>query len=244
MTTPATRSTTFWAGVVFLLLVLIVGGATAASVYRWLNDAQALPVQQIVFEGEREHIDEKRLEALIRQHQPGSFFALDVNEVYALLEEQPWVYRASVRKQWPNRLTIYVVEQQAVAHWNDDLLLNPYGETFAGGNDITGLPKLYGPGGSEKTALQGFNAMQTILAGAALPIDELFLSERFAWQLTLKNSIKLNLGRQEFIDRLQRFVDVFPLIKQQQRAVEYIDLRYDTGLAVGWSDASNMSENV
>lgn len=244
MTQTEQRSTTFWAGVVFLVLVLIVGGLTAASVYRWLNDAQAMPVQQIVFEGERTHIDEGRLEALIRKQQPGSFFALDVNDVYALLERQPWVYRASVRKQWPNRLTVYIVEQQAVAHWNDDLLLNPFGETFAGGNAIQGLPRLYGPGGSEKTALQGYNAMQMILAGAALPIDELFLSERFAWQLTLKNQIKLNLGRQEFIDRLQRFVDVFPLIKQQQRAVEYIDLRYDTGLAVGWSDASNMSENV
>ena len=86
--------------------------------------------------------------------------------------------------------------------------------------------------------------MQTLLAGAALPIDELFLSERFAWQITLKNAIKLNLGRQEFIDRLQRFVDVYPLLKEQPKAVEYIDLRYDTGLAVGWSDEHKQSENV
>jgi cell division protein FtsQ len=149
-----------------------------------------------------------------------------------------------VRKQWPNRLTVYVVEQKAVAHWNDDLLLNPYGETFAGGDVSRDLPRLYGPGGSEKTALQGFHAMQTLLAGAALPIDELFLSERFAWQITLKNAIKLNLGRQEFIDRLQRFVDVYPLLKEQPKAVEYIDLRYDTGLAVGWSDEHKQSENV
>jgi cell division protein FtsQ len=86
--------------------------------------------------------------------------------------------------------------------------------------------------------------MQTILKGAALPVKELFLSERFAWQLTLKNEIALNLGRQEFIDRLQRFVDIYPLLKQQPRAVKYVDLRYDTGLAVGWSNSTKPSENV
>ena len=126
---PVTKTTRFWAGVMFLMLVLLTVALATAGVYRWLNDAQRLPVQKVVFQGELEHIDTARLEGLIRAAQPGSFFALDVNEVYALLEQQPWVYRASVRKQWPNKLTIYVVEQQPVAHWNDDLLLNPYGET-------------------------------------------------------------------------------------------------------------------
>ena len=244
MPSAGTRSGAFWAGVVFFILVLLTFSVASISVYRWLHDAQQVPVQDIVFQGEKKYINTLRLEQLVRTSQPGSFFELDVNEVYELLQQQPWVYRASVRKQWPNRLTVYVVEQKAVAHWNDDLLLNPYGETFAGGDVSRDLPRLYGPGGSEKTALQGFHAMQTLLAGAALPIDELFLSERFAWQITLKNAIKLNLGRQEFIDRLQRFVDVYPLLKEQPKAVEYIDLRYDTGLAVGWSDEHKQSENV
>jgi cell division protein FtsQ len=29
-------------------------------------------------------------------------------------------------------------------------------------------------------------------------------------------------------------VDLLPLISQQKRQVDYVDLRYDTGLAVGW----------
>lgn len=232
-----------WSGLAFLSAVIAGLVASGFALNQWLHDAQQLPVQEIRFLGERKHINVNRLEELVRESQPGSFFALDVNEVFRLLEAQPWVYRASVRKQWPNRLTIFIVEQVPVAQWNDDLVLNPYGETFEGGLQSE-LPRLYGPGGSEKTALQGFNAMQTILAGAALPISELFLSERFAWQLQLKNDIKLNLGRQEFIDRLQRFVDIYPLLKQQDKAVEYVDLRYDTGLAVGWSSEEKLSENV
>jgi cell division protein FtsQ len=60
------------------------------------------------------------------------------------------------------------------------------------------------------------------------------LSERFAWQVQLNNGIKLNLGRQEFINRLQRFINLYPLLQQDERDINYVDLRYDTGMAVGW----------
>ena len=46
----------------------------------------------------------------------------------------------------------------------------------------------------------------------------------------------LKLGRQEYINRLQRYIDVYPLLAEDQKSVSYVDLRYDTGLAVGWGD--------
>ena len=231
-----------WGGVTFLVFVLagLVFGGVKANQY--LHDEQQMPVQVIDFSGDYQHIDIIKLERLIRKAQPGSFFALDVNEVFELVESQPWVYRASVRKKWPNTLKIYLVEQQPVAKWNDDLLLNPYGDTFNDEGVALLLPSLYGPGGSEKTALEGYNAMHALIATTDMAIDELSLSERFAWQVQLENGIKLNLGRQEFIDRLQRFIDVYPLLAQQEKAVKYVDLRYDTGVAVGWKDDSATDE--
>ncbi|MFS1702029.1 cell division protein FtsQ/DivIB [Alteromonas sp. AMM-1] len=225
-----------WGGITFLVMLFAVLVATGIKTYSWMQDEQRAPVQVIDFSGRFKHLDVLKLEKLIRQSQPGSFFALDVNDIHQLLEQQPWVYRASVRKQWPNRLKVYLVEQTPVARWNEDLMLNPYGESFNAEGKTLGLPKLFGPGGSEKTALEGYNAMQSLLAGQNLAIAELSLSERYAWQVQLQNGIELNLGRQEFIDRLQRFVDVYPLLAKQPKAVKYVDLRYDTGLAVGWDD--------
>ena len=231
-----------WGGVAFLLLVIagLVFGGLKANQY--LQDEQQMPVQVIDFSGDYQHIDITKLERLIRKAQPGSFFALDVNEVFELVESQSWVYRASVRKKWPNTLKIYLVEQQPVAQWNEDLLLNPYGDTFNDEGVVLDLPRLYGPGGSEKTALEGYNAMHALISTTDMTLSELSLSERFAWQVQLKNGIKLNLGRQEFIDRLQRFIDVYPLLAQQEKAVKYVDLRYDTGVAVGWKDDNTTDE--
>jgi cell division protein FtsQ len=224
-------------GLVGLLVFLfVIAGFIYAGIQvkKWLADEQQLPVQKVIFSGQKNVLVDAQMEAIIRKNQKGSFFALDVNKVHKILEDMPWVYRASVRKRWPSSLHIYIVEQTPVAIWNGDLLLNTQGDIFDGGDPNTKLPQLFGPGGSEKTALAGFNAMQSLLSSTGLTINELFLSERFAWRVELSNGIRLNIGRQQFIDRLQNFIDVFPLLQVQNKAISYIDLRYDIGLAVGW----------
>jgi cell division protein FtsQ len=234
------KGSEFYMGLTFFVCLLVLLAYSVVKLNTWLEDEQQAPVQDIVVSGDMIFIDDQKIKALIKQSQPGSFFELDVNQTHQTVEALPWVYRASVRKRWPSGLEIFVVEQQPAAIWNGDMLLNQYGDAFdaqISGVDLDSkitLPNLYGPGGSEQTALQGYRNMQSLLETSSLYIVEMFLSERFAWNVQLNNGIKLNLGRTEFIDRLQRFVDLLPLISQQDREVDYVDLRYDTGLAVGW----------
>lgn len=229
-------------GLIFLVLVLIGLVYAALSIRSFLKDEQQAPVQTITFSGQFRFIELVKLETLIRTAHTGSFFELDVNQVHELIEQQPWVYRASIRKQWPNTLQVYLVEQTPVVAWNEDFVLNQYGEPFNVDTSKLVLPALFGPGGSEETALEGFNAMQLMLSTAGLSISELSLSERFAWQVQLDNGIKLNLGRQEFMNRLQRFVDIYPLLSKNEKPIDYVDLRYDTGLAVGWQQKLKQNE--
>ncbi|WP_416306118.1 cell division protein FtsQ/DivIB [Neptunicella sp. SCSIO 80796] len=230
----------FWLGVSFFVVVSLLAIWAVQQLNLWLKDEQRLPVQEIVIAGERQFINDQQVEAVIRQAQPGSFFELDVNKALEAVEAMPWVHKASVRKEWPSTLKVFLVEQVPVAHWNSDSLLNQQGSLFNGqlSADAKALPQLFGPGGSEQTALQGYRAMQQLLANSNLQIEELELSERFAWQIKLNNGIRLNIGREEFIDRVQRFVDVYPLLAKNSKTVDYVDLRYDTGLAVGWKQQS------
>ncbi|MCV2884890.1 cell division protein FtsQ/DivIB [Aestuariibacter sp. AA17] len=221
-------------GVVFLLSVITALIYGAVEVNRWLEDEQRAPIHRIMVSGQYAHVSPRDIEKMIRTSHPGSFFELNVESVHRDLEAMPWVYRASVRKRWPNNLSVYLVEQEPAAIWNHDLLLNKFGESFPATLENSGLPTLFGPGGSEQTALNGFRAMQSLLAPTGLKIEELLLSERFAWDVRLNNGVKLKLGRSQFVDKLQRFVDVYPLLAKESREVLYVDLRYDTGLAVGW----------
>ncbi|MDT0593502.1 cell division protein FtsQ/DivIB [Glaciecola petra] len=237
-------------GLPFFIIVVCLIAYFVYLANQWLQDEQRLPVQQIVFSGELLVLDHEELTDLVLEKAQGSFFALDVNYVHKLMEEQPWVLSASIRKRWPSKLYIHIIEQKAVASWNDDFLINRYGDIFDGKTELTKdkvqviakIPQLFGPGGSEKTALTGYTNMQSLLNNSGQKIAQLVLSERFAWQVELESKIVLKLGRQNYINRLQRYIDLYPILMQQEKLVDYVDLRYDTGLAVGWQDSSQIPQ--
>jgi len=215
---------------------------------------ESAPVTSIVVSGEMPYSQRSDIISAIEQIDMGNFFQVDVNEVQNNVLTLPWVYSVAVRKQWPNELKIYVVDQTPVALWNEDFLINQLGHVFQA--DISRvkhyLPNFYGPEGSELLALENYRDLNELLDFKSLAIDELVLSERFSWLLTLNDGVTLNLGREERVERIQRFMDVYPRIKAQlkakiitekdkNQAVDYIDLRYDTGLAVGWKIIDNVT---
>ncbi|GAL06479.1 cell division protein FtsQ [Photobacterium aphoticum] len=160
----------------------------------------------------------------------------DVDDIQHALEAMPWVARAAVRKQWPDTLKVYLVEQQPVASWDDQYLVNADGVVFTAPMAQAGKPlvALAGPDGSSQEVLSVWHEMQPLLQRAGFDIARLTLNERRAWRVWLTNGIRLELGRTDRIERLRRFISLSPDLEQQGKAIEYVDLRYDTGAAVGW----------
>ncbi|NQZ86774.1 MAG: FtsQ-type POTRA domain-containing protein [Colwellia sp.] len=232
----------FWLGVSFFVLVIVTIFSFGWYLNNKMSSEESSPVTSIVIGGEMPFTIRKDIEIAIDNINLGNFFNVDVNEVQEKVAELPWVYSVSVRKKWPNELKIYVVDQTPIAIWNGDFLINQYGKAFQA--DTTrlqsALPAFYGPEGSEDIALENFVNLSKLLKFSELSIDELLLTERHSWQLTLNNGVMLNLGRENKIERVQRFMDVYPQIiktKKENQQVDYVDLRYDTGLAVGWKTA-------
>ena len=236
------KQSSFIAGIVFFLTVilLIVWGYNA--LLNWAQDKNDVPINQVVVHGELKYLQRGQLKDRIIQKLDGSFFTLDVDRLRSQIEENPWVYAASIRKEWPRKIHIFVVEQDAFAVWNNDLLLNKFGDVFyADGIEVSSeLPRLFGPEGNEKDVLKGYVQMQHLLELHNFNVAEAVLSERFAWQLWLDTGIHLNLGRADKMKRVQRFVDLYPLLSEYgDKDIARIDLRYDIGLAVAWRDKNN-----
>ena len=91
-----------------------------------------------------------------------------------------------------------------------------------------------GPEGSSRELLAALSEMQPRLQLAGFEIATLALNERRAWRVWLTNGVRLELGREARMERLERFIGLSPELEQQGKAIEYVDLRYDTGAAVGW----------
>lgn len=230
-------------GISFLLCVLAALAAAIIKLNEVLNDADKLPIEAVVIKGERRYTADEEIQAALQDLMQRSFFSADVNQVQQTLEAMPWVYQASVRREWPAKLKIYLVEQTPVAHWNGDAWLNIYGEVFdAPAKDgLPSLPSLTGPESQGKRVLTSYKQLGELLRINGFALQNLSLSARHAWYAELKNGVKLELGREDSMARIQRFIHVYPKLAAQDKKIGVVDLRYDTGLAVDWDDAQTES---
>ncbi|WP_435955234.1 cell division protein FtsQ [Dryocola sp. BD626] len=239
------------AGIIFLSIVLFTVFIGGWIVVGWMEDAQRLPLSKLVLTGDRHYTrnDDVR-QSILALGPPGTFMTQDVNIIQQQIERLPWIKQASVRKQWPDELKIHLVEYVPIARWNDQHMIDAEGNSFSVPAERTGkqtLPMLSGPEGSEGEVLQGYRAMGEVLAKDKFTLNEAAMTARRSWQLTLNNGIKLNLGRGDTMKRLSRFVELYPVLQQQgladNKVVSYVDLRYDSGAAVGWQPAPVQEPN-
>lgn len=233
------KKPSFYAGVVFFLLSvwLLIWGTLQVS--EWVQGQQNAPIRQVKLYGNFKHIQAAGLHQRLQQEYVGNFFSVDVDQVQQFMQLQPWVYQVAVRKQWPDILVVVVTEQRPVARWNQQQLLNEQGELFTVPQEelLASLPSLNGPEGSEVEALNMFRHVQGLLVLHQFKASDLWLTERFSWQLQLENGVALKLGRDDTLKRVQRFIDLYPVItKHKTEAVAEVDLRYDTGVAVRYAD--------
>lgn len=233
------------AGIIFLLAVLCTIFTSGWIVLGWMEDAQRLPLSRLVLTGDRHYTrnDDVR-QAILALGSPGTFMTQDVNIIQSQIERLPWIKQASVRKQWPDELKIHLVEYVPIARWNDQHMVDADGNAFSVPADRTSkqnLPMLYGPEGSQSEVLQGYRDIGQVLAKDKFMLKVAAMTARRSWQLTLSNGIRLNLGRGDTMKRLERFLELYPVLQQQAQSenkrISYVDLRYDSGAAVGWEPA-------
>ncbi|PLR41028.1 cell division protein FtsQ [Chimaeribacter californicus] len=239
------------AGILFLLMVLGTIGWSGWAVLGWMKDANRLPLSRLVVTGERHFTTNDDIrQAIMALGSPGTFMTQDVNVIQQQIERLPWIKQASVRKQWPDELKIHVVEYVPVARWNDLHMVDAEGKAFSVPSERMSnqkMPLLYGPEGSEQDVLQGYRTMSQTLAAGKFTLKMVSMTARHSWQLALDNDIRIDLGRDDRAGRLQRFIELFPVLQQQaqtdNKRVSYVDLRYDTGAAVGWAPAFVEQQN-
>ena len=235
----------FTFGVFFLFSILVGLGIAAVKLNTVIHDASALPIEAVAIKGERHFTSDKEIQTALENLMQRSFFSADVNQVQSALEALPWVYQASVRREWPSKLKVYLIEQKAVAHWNKTAWLNSQGDVFEAPkkDGMTALPQLTGPNDEAKEVLEAYQQVSKLLSINGFSLTDLSLNPRHAWHAVLDNGIKLELGREDKMARIQRFIDVFPKLAEKVKQVATVDLRYDTGLAVGWEDAHKRAVN-
>ncbi|KEY91129.1 cell division protein [Candidatus Photodesmus blepharus] len=224
-------------GGLFLLVVLASIGSLLYSTLSWMWDEQRLPLSKMVLKGDLDYVTARDVQLAFGQLENiGTFMSQDINILQNALSSIPWVSHVSIRKQWPDTIKIFLSEYNAVAIWNEDRFLNEKGDVFKA--DVGKLKgdrvKLYGPLNSHQEVLAVWNNVSPVFQELGLNIASLILNERRAWQIILDNGIYLKFGKRSLNERIERFSTLYKNLGSNAEQVDYIDLRYDTGAAVGW----------
>jgi cell division protein FtsQ len=228
--------------------VLLAAGAW------WVLRNPVFRLAGITVEGDVSHNNVATLRANVTPRLAGNFFTVNLVAAREAFESVPWVRRAIVRREFPNRLRVQLQEHQAVALWGGDgetRLVNGFGEIFEAnvGDEADDLPRLAGPDAQSGDVLAMYRALAPLFAPLELGVQRLTLTGRGTWEAELDNDAVVELGRgtaQDVTARAQRFVQTLNQVTSRYartpEALVSADLRHADGYAlrlrgVGTTDA-------
>ena len=233
-----------WKNSVLHALLLVMGLGFGVLVFPLLEKQMNQPVARVLVTGDLFFLDRREIMAQVPVYQGDRLLDVNLDAIQQRLESMPWIFSARVSRQWPNVISISVVEQKPIAFWNDNLLLNQYGTVFQrNGKPIKDLPLLFGVSGNETNIMQRFQEFSQLLAPLGMKIRRLQQNEQQAWEVETDNGIRLQLGNTQAMEKMQRFVFLYEnQLKSDGRSAAVVDLRYNNGAAVSWAPASLTAE--
>lgn len=230
------------------VLVLLFVGLCAVATVRVVSRSSQFDIQGISVAGDTRHNNSITLRANVAPRIAGTFFTVDLARVRAAFEAAPWVRRAVVHREFPNRLRVTLQEHQPVALWGgeggpgDARLVNSFGEVFEanlGEVDQDSLPMLSGPEGTGPEVLAMFQAIEPLFEAMEMPMEQLNLSGRGSWSLRLDAGAEIELGRgstDEVMPRVERLLKTLTQVVSRYgrapKAIESADLRHENGYAI------------
>ncbi|MEE4658919.1 MAG: cell division protein FtsQ/DivIB [Halieaceae bacterium] len=220
-----------------LLAVALLLGGTGIGMWKLAS----IPVGRVAVSGDLKRVSQPELMAVITQSLSGGFLWIDLDSIREPLEALPWVYRAVVRRRWPDSIEVEVVEQTAIARWGDAGLLNHAGEVFMPGTAaMDELPRLSGPAGSHHDLMREYRRIQAQLQGQGMRVAALHMNARGGLEAELGDGVKLVFGRGELDSKLARLRAVLAATAGTERGrPQQVDLRYSHGLAIAWQPPAN-----
>lgn len=221
------------------IIKVVVLGAIVLTFIFTINQirlSQYFPIKTVRVYG-LNRVNNQEVQTLLMPLVNCGFFSVDVDHIRDRLLQLAWVSDIFVRRNWPDKIEVTVVEKNAIAKWNGETLLSEAGEVFAPKLETypTELPELTGPNGKQIVMLDYLTKINRLLSPLHAKISYLELTPYLTWKMQLDNGIRLQIGHKDILTRLNHFVKVYPkIVGDRTNDVEYIDLRYSNGMAVRW----------
>lgn len=251
----------WWLGLSAVMLLSVLGVLLVPQWQAWQAQRTALAEEQtvsarpdpglrrVIFQGDTRGVDVQGVAQQLQEKASAGYLALEPEWVRSVVEAEPWVRAAAVRKDWEGVLEIHVVRQEPWARWQEIEsqtksvgYVNGQGEVFVPRTqdrdaEAESLPLLQGAARDAKAMVGLFQQSEAALHAAdpAAVIERLHMNSRGAVQLELASGLRVELGRRAIHARLQRMTHALQQLRREgveTMAIARLDLRYSRGFAM------------
>jgi cell division protein FtsQ len=232
--------------------IVIVFGLMAYGGWRGTSlvlAAPALQISRITVRG-NERLATGEVLALVSGLQQRNILTVRLDAWRDRLMSSPWVEDATLRRTLPSTVEIVVRERRPVGIGRvanglylvdaRGVIVDEYGPNYADLDlpIIDGLASVPKDGAPAVDEAKAFLAARLIMALQARPdlaakVSQIDVSDAHDAVVILDgDTAMLRLGEDEFVDRLQEYLDLGPALRERVAEIDYVDLRFGDRLYV------------
>ena len=241
-----------WAGRVLaaarLVVTVVCFGGGGWLLTQQVADAESLRIDRIVVRG-NDRLSAAEALALVQGLKGSHVLAVDLDAWRERLLASPWVEDASLRRVLPSSVEIVLRERHpmAIARIADRLflvdpvgrLIDEYGPSYAQ-LDLPIVDGLAGPPTGDAVVDEGRALLAARLIVALRRHPELYArvsqidvrNARDAVVLLEGDRARLRLGDDQFVERLQSYVELAPALRDRVPEIDYVDMRFESRVYV------------
>jgi cell division protein FtsQ len=245
------------------LAVGVACGLGIAAVYYMTNralSAESLTISQIEVTG-NSRMSRGEVVALLDGLRGANMLTADLDAWRRKLIESPWVADAAIRRVFPGTVAVAITERQplGIGRINDSLYLidrrgvviDEYGPNYA---DVD-LPIIDGLAAHLSSDHMLVDEARAALAGRLLGelssrpplarrVSQIDVTDAHDAVVLLKDdTVLVRVGEDDFVERLQSYVDLAAALHERIPDIDYVDLRFDERVYVRPQGAGTKTHN-
>lgn len=193
------------------------------------------PIKRITIDGDVPHITKEQLSYIASHRLVGRFFTLNINDLQYEFRKIPWVNKVSVVREFPDAITVKVVEYKAIARWGEDGLLSNDGRIFNGADSDASLPIILASRMQIKDASITYNKLNELLKtqdSHNLKIQKIIYNGAGLVKVYLSNNLELILCGIDFTKNIQILNKYLDQLYQIKPNITYMNMCYKNAVAI------------
>ena len=201
-----------------------------------------------------QHVKPKELKKLVIMELNGTALTTDLGPIYKSVLSHPWIKEATVRRIWPNKILVNLVEHNIIGVWSDGRFVTQAGKLLQFDKRQSEsinkekncfLLKLDGPNETVTAVLDRARMISKKASKVGLQTTGVQLTSQYDWRVFFSNGMKMELGGENLETPLEKRLDNFFnsivwVRKKIKKDLISVDLRYAQGFAFEESKISSV----